>query len=406
MSSSSSGGGRQRKSLNIDDFYMSNPFRVLKLSADATTRDIDRAGQKLQMQIRLGQSDSDGSESKAPDVLIGDVKRAVQQLKNPVERIQHEMFWITLSPDEIEIWDKYEELREFPEGVKRVAGVRYNARIKNVPVITKSCNLAVLYHGQAIALERRRLQNRWTSKANEVHDELWKKAFRYWSWVLASDEFWNRIKHRVNDFNDPRLPASKVEEIRRSLAGTILKPSVEIANEYLLALDEENTKRHIKYLESSDLGPAHVTSALKQFYGPLVKRIHESIERNDDQIKDLDQRAVNRNDRVGTLLPSDDNLIHDALVSLRNSFYTEISPSIRIIQTVGDLPGSSEENALDGAAKLLRSIAQSLSHYFDDYVETAKTLGIALEWVSSPSLKIVLEKDFKSYEKSPWEEEW
>jgi hypothetical protein len=368
---------RTRRSRQLNDPYLDNPFRVLNLSADAPLREVDRAAQKLQMQLRLADPHSENHDRKLIDTDEGDIKRAVQELKDPVKRLRHELFWVRLSQQEKRFWDVAEELREFPQSIGGVAAQRYEAISADTTALQKSHNLAVLFHGQAIALERLRLENNVPEQFAEKHDELWQNALRHWSWVLDSDNFWQVIEKRIDELDDARLTISQVRAMRESeVPRLILEPNVESANHYLLKVDPTNASRHVQYLSSCDLQQNNITQALGRFYDPLVKRMHECIQKYSKRLKDLNVKS--------RALPG--AKLKPSLILLQDSFIDDVQPIIKSINSVGDLPGMGEERAMDEAALLLLDISRSFFVDHDDVERGNRLIDLAIDWASSKSV--------------------
>lgn len=374
---SDSGAQRKttRRAVRISDLYLDNPFRILKLSTDATLAEISKAGQKLQMLSRFAGSDDRGASA----VDEGEIKRAVQELKDPVRRLQHELFWVRLSAQEERFWHLSEELREFPQAVGGIAGERFEAICdEEIDVLQKHHNLAVLFHAQAIAVERLRIQEGLSSDHAGMADELWQKSLRQWSFVLDSEKFWLRIEERIFEYNDPRLSVGQVRELKERMPQLVLEPNVESAKYYLGKVDSENASRHVRFLNSCDIHQGSIEAALGRFYEPLLKQIRECTERHGEQLEELDRRARKKAEQKrGPLL--------EETFVLRDSLIDEVQPVVRAIKSVGDLPGMGEERAMDEIALLLQSFAQSFHHYFNDAERAIKTLKLALEWASTGS---------------------
>jgi curved DNA-binding protein CbpA len=373
----------------LSDPYLDNPFRILNLSTDATSREINRAAQKLQTRLRL--ADPDARDSF--DVNEGDIKRAVQELRDPVKRLQYELFWVRLSEREKQLWDESEALREFPQPTGGVAAQRYEAISTDTTALQKSHNLAVLFHGQAITVESLRFQRMVPERFAKEHDQLWLNALRHWSWVLDSDNFWQVIEVRIGELDDARLSIHRVRSLRKKMPRLILEPNVESANHYMSAVDSTNASRHVRYLSSCDLQPNNITAALGRFYDPLVKRMHECIEKYTRQLEDLNGQMVSKHRPQTTVF-------WEETVVLQDSFIDSVRTIIRTINAVGDLPGMGEERAMDEAALLMKKFALSLSGFFDDDERSTTALNLALDWASSGSviekIRVTLRSDESS----------
>lgn len=381
MSNSGTDHQPARRAIRISDPYLDNPFRILKLSADATLQEIDRAGQKLQMLQRFAPSDSQDGSPGTVAIDEGDIRRAVQELKDPVRRLKHELFWVRLSQQDKRFWDASEELREFPLSTGGIAGDRYEAFCQEgTEILQKHHNLAVLYHAQAIAVERLRLEGKLVSADGEMHDQLWQKALRQWSFVLDSEKFWHAIEERITENNDPRLSVGHVRQLRETMPQQVLEPNVEAAKIYLAKVDADNASRHVRFLSSCDVDRDSISAALGRFYDPLLKKIDDCLKRFDQQLTDLDKRADSTSEKQRDSL-------RKKTVVLRDSLVGEVRPIVEAINSVGDLPGMGEERAMDEVAMLLRNVALSLNYVYDDVQQATDTLNLALEWVSTRSAK-------------------
>lgn len=84
------------------DRIADNPFYVLQLRPDATSVQIERAGQKLLAMLEVGLEAAAsyptplGPMPRDPDR----VRRALDELRDPRRRIVHEL-WATLPPDPV-----------------------------------------------------------------------------------------------------------------------------------------------------------------------------------------------------------------------------------------------------------------------------------------------------------------
>jgi hypothetical protein len=86
----------------IDDplaLWRRNPFFILELSPRASRAEVERAGQKLIGLLELGSAAAARYETPfGPATRDGDtVRQAVAALRNPVERVIHEL-WAEVSP--------------------------------------------------------------------------------------------------------------------------------------------------------------------------------------------------------------------------------------------------------------------------------------------------------------------
>ena len=373
-----------QKARSLSDPYLDNPFRILNLSADATSREIDRAAHELQIQLRFAAAEtetSERSERSASDGDEGEIKRAVQELKDPVRRLQHELFWVRLSRQEKRRWDIFRELRDFPRPEAEVAARRYEVICdESTEALRKNHNLAILYHGQAISLEREWLERVTPERIGETLDELWRKALRHWAYVFDSASFWKLVEERTGELNDPRLPTNRVRALRKRMPQLVLEPTVESARHYLLKVDSENTKRHVRFLSSSSVDQINVDEALAQFFKPLVARMDEFERTFRRQLDDLDDQAESTPEQQRGSL-------RQKTCRLRDSLIDEVRPIIDTIKAVGDLPGLGSNRVLDEAAILLWHVGISLRSYYEDLSGFTAAKDRALEWAVSQSVR-------------------
>ncbi|MFI0485636.1 hypothetical protein [Actinomadura sp. 9N215] len=285
------------------DLYRENPFRVTGLAVDATARDIRRRSEELQVKAKLGASPGTGSPllplDPPPDP--DDAQRAIQRLRDPVRRLEDELFWFWPSHD------GDEALAALREGRVEDAERLWTTPGPGRPAAVAAHNLAVLAHARAL---------------DDDDPGQWEKALRHWRTVLDTDAFWDLVAARARTADDPRIGPRSAAELRERLPAALLSISAR------LAVQESQAGResaHITLMRGSGFDAALVDTALRDAVAPDASRLRSqsqsALERADATPEDGYGEAIRLLERaepvlagLGMVLPGD----HSVLEGLRD----------------------------------------------------------------------------------------
>lgn len=223
------------------DPYSNNPFRVLALRSNASSKDASKAADRLLKWIEIGETPEVEDSLPFFGLLRPDrerIKRAIKELEDPRIRLRSEMYWPSCDFSGFESCQICLKTGRYTEFVTRCEDAiangfagRDNAR-KSDPQLDAAlgCHyLAVIYHASALATANG--LGKQTSDANPLAD--WNRAFKFWSFVIKDDRLWEYFGNRASLLNDPRLDTSFVNQLRRQLPVEILRVNVTRALESL-----------------------------------------------------------------------------------------------------------------------------------------------------------------------------
>ena len=77
--------------------------------------------------------------------------------------------------------------------------------------------------------EQRALKGDLTEEEHKTRIGCWQRAYERWRLVLRDKDFWNRVRRRIVEINDPQLPVQTVDEVRDCLGKAVLLIHARIA---------------------------------------------------------------------------------------------------------------------------------------------------------------------------------
>ncbi|TDD32228.1 hypothetical protein E1287_23675 [Actinomadura sp. KC06] len=287
------------------DLYRENPFRVTGLAVDATARDIRRRSEELQVQAKLGKAP--GTDSLLPLEPPPDAdaaQRAIQRLRDPVRRLEDELFWF---------WPSHnndEALKALRDGRVEDAERLWTNPGPGRPSAVAAHNLAVLAHARAL---------------DDNDPELWKQALRHWRTTLNTDAFWDLVAGRARTADDPRIGPGAAAELRERLPAALLSISARLAVQESRAGEHEKASAHIDLMRGSGFRADLVDTALRDAVAPDASRLRSqsrtALERADAAPDTGHAEAIRLLERaepvlagLGAVLPGD----HSILEGLRD----------------------------------------------------------------------------------------
>ncbi len=187
-----------------DTPYRHNPFRLAGLATDADSRQVRKRVTELEAAEKLGAPLSRSTAlavSPPPDA--ADVKAALNRLREPVNRLVQELFWLwpctdgdpalaALSRDDVATAERIWLDRMGQDAIA-------------------AHNIAVLRHIQGLETPRGQAA------------ETWLDALTAWGSAVGDDAVWNHLRDRASHIDDRRMDAAAVEELRGALPGMLLR---------------------------------------------------------------------------------------------------------------------------------------------------------------------------------------
>jgi len=218
----------------VPDRFKTNPYRVLRLSADATLSQIHKAAAGMRRAAALGIAGT--IEADVP--LLGelprteaDIRTAVGRLENPVQRLSDRLFWFHFPPKSQDAGPPARPTEVIPGQPDGVAWDHDEA-----------------LHGLLAALE---------AGLDDAGVARWSRALRSWHQVVSNDDYWTLslgIEER-GAFEPPALP-SEIDVLRDDAVGLAAESLVVAARDALARNDTLTVHRILAALEELvDTGP-------------------------------------------------------------------------------------------------------------------------------------------------------
>ena len=349
-----------------------NPFLVLGLPSNATTAEIREVGQRALMRARL-LVDEDAESLHA-------IQDAVEALRDPVVRFHAGVEWPAVGPRAAEL------LRTHPERLN----LRDNPEAARADVVKLLCDgesqagashiRGVFLLLRAYAIVAMHSQQRTPAKGSiappiGIVKDLLSDGIDAWGTAIASTEFWMTQRLRARELDDPRLSPNEVRLCQERAMDLALGRFAKLAQDALKRRDAQTCRTITDGLMRYAAKQPAVSNVLADVYGPLSGRVAIAI---DGLSKTLE------NTKGKTAAP------YEALL---DKYKSDIGADIDLMLAVGDLPGTNEERARDGAAGFLRRVAIKAANEADAYSTSKRALSYAARAVSSQSIRKQIGED-------------
>lgn len=206
------------------DLFRCNAFRIVGLNVRAPEAEIRKQGEKLQFLAQHAPASSmNGPLPLDPFPTDEMINEAIERLRDPGRRLIEEFFWF---------WPG-DSATDDPALI--LLGNRDTESATTIWIEAESSwqhyashNLAVMFHTLALDIEYAKQTDVASRKLAKLQYAYWEKGLTHWRRTLADDEFWNLLRARVCELNDPRLTTSTVDQLRNSLPLILLVVTAKI----------------------------------------------------------------------------------------------------------------------------------------------------------------------------------
>lgn len=260
--------------------FAKNPFHLLGLSPFANARAIRRRREDLESAQALGASSwKDEFKQLLGHTPIPDsetVDESFRRLEDPQKRIVDEFFWFW----PLEGADD-EALDALRQGKRTVAEKIWKREEKSGDIrrsMAAKHNVAIYNHFYAIDSE-------WEFIEADVPKDAapddyanmckyWEEALVRWEDLADDEDLWDLVKDRVKGIGDNRLTSGYVRRMRDEFPIAFDRINGDIAVAYAkLRGHEEDTKRHLLYMEQSHQGLDDVQATLDAIFDPIEREL-------------------------------------------------------------------------------------------------------------------------------------
>jgi len=280
------------------DLFRTNAFRIAELPVDVSSRDLDKRQRLVEMAAQTGAAVPPGSHRALPiegSVSADLLRDSITRLRDPGLRIIDEFFWFWPMPGAAP-GRPDEALVALREGNFQAAVDLWSSRTGGIEAAALGThNLAVLYH--AMALDAEAAGKEKTAQGLDVRFS-WEKAFQNWNSALQADLLWDRLRERIRELNDPRLPSSAAGRIRRTLPKALVSMSAQLAAAAAQAGRVADAERHSRILSKCGFESATVEEALREACAPLRDRILVLSSAAQKEYEEAPEKGLNIADRL------------------------------------------------------------------------------------------------------------
>ena len=265
------------------EVYSSNPFYLLGLTVDTTSRKIRRRQEDVVDGLSvLGEKAWNAEFDKyllgnSPSPSVEVAKSLIDRLKNDPEYFATEMFfWF---------WPQGESADSAIEAIARgdraiaVCAWRADVNKSGKRGIVARHNLALILHFYAIDGE---LQIRTSSKNVDsayfkAVDRFWKDSFSFWEDLVDDDAFWDVYAERVALLKDPRLDAEFIDSFRERFPICFDNINADFMVAYAKAGKLNDAKRQFEYMTATMSGIDDIEETMERAFKPLADKVRVLI---------------------------------------------------------------------------------------------------------------------------------
>ncbi|RMI29112.1 tetratricopeptide repeat protein [Nocardia stercoris] len=203
-----------------------NAFRLAGLRTDADGRGLRRRVTELEASERLGTPLARaGLLPPVPEPDPGEVKTALNQLREPLQRLVQELFWL---------WPTDGVDPGAPGANMESAERIWLDALRQDPIAAH--NIAVVRHVQALESEL------------GTRIETWLDALTAWDVAIGAAATWQRLRERAEKIGDNRLGTPALAELRHALPAALLRIHSDLIVRAALDGDQAGADLHVDVL--------------------------------------------------------------------------------------------------------------------------------------------------------------
>lgn len=264
--------------------YQKNIFRVTGLPVDATSKEVSRQAQKLQM-LEEYSGGTIGAQAAFPlsvPPTTDEIRAALSRMKEPEHRIVDEFFWYW--PEEFGASKSDPGIQAVLAGDTEGAVKLWRDREKSGSRVAQH-NMAIMYHMYAVDWTNYQLSDGVESAVEETIKGYWRKSFERWENLVHCDQFWNILKDRIRSLNDEALTTGFVRRMIKELPEALDRINAEAA---LLLAEQgniESARFHVNFMRETHQGLDNVDSTSEMVLEPTKKRVEQHLRSSLTQAK-------------------------------------------------------------------------------------------------------------------------
>jgi hypothetical protein len=312
------------------ELYKKNIFRVTGLPVDATSKEVSRQAQKLQMLDEMGGgvTGPPPAFSLAVPPTTDEIRAALSRMKEPEHRIVDEFFWY---------WpEEYGESKSDPAIQAMLAGDTDSAfrlwedREKSGSHVAQH-NMAIMYHMFAVDWTNYHVSYDIDQNLDDQIKGYWRNSFERWEELIERDEVWDMLKARIRSLEDEALTTGFVRRMLKQLPSALDKVNAEAA----LRLAEQGrldwARFHVDFMNETHQGLDDVESTSEMVLEPTKNRVEQHLESFEQQAdKNPAKGAELANKLLADCRPMMDlfDLFHGKDAHQRNDLFDKVAETV------------------------------------------------------------------------------
>ncbi|WP_395745399.1 hypothetical protein [Prosthecobacter sp.] len=316
------------------ELYQKSIFRITGLPVDATSKEVARQVQKLQMMEEMsggGTPSTTAAFPLAPPPTTEQTREALARMKEPELRLVDEFFWYW--PEKFGDSKNDPAIRALLSGDGQAAIDLWVDRENDGSIVAKH-NLAVMFHMFALDWTNHHVAYEIDAGRDEKIKSYWRDSFQRWEILADSDELWDVVKDRVRSLEDEALTTGFVRRMRRVLPQALDRVNAEAALKLAEQGQMDWAKFHVDFMRETNQGLDDVDSTAELVLAPTRRRIDQRLqaaqsksEETPDQGTQLASELMN----AATPLMGIYDLFHGKEAHQRNDLFDGVA------ETVADL---------------------------------------------------------------------
>lgn len=274
------------------ELYQKNIFRITGLPVDATSKEVARQVQKLQMMEEMsggGNPQTTAAFALAPPPTTEQTREALARMKEPEHRLVDEFFWYW--PEKFGDSKNDPAIRALLAGDGQAAIDLWVDR-ENEGSIAAKHNLAIMFHMFAVDWTNHHVAYEIDAGRDEKIKSYWRDSFQRWELLADSDELWDLVKDRVRSLEDEALTTGFVRRMRRVLPQALDRVNAEAALKLAEQGQMDWAKFHVDFMRETNPGLDDVDSTAELVLAPTRRRIDQRLQAAQEKLDEQPEYGV------------------------------------------------------------------------------------------------------------------
>lgn len=359
------------------DIYRINAFRIWGLPVTASPKELSSHIRRLELMEKYGDMRQLDSSFLALNTAYDkDARREAQQrLLDPELRFIDEFFWFW--PLSLNSTEKNDDtlVAIKQNDISRALAIWERHEAEGSEASVSMHNLAVFYHAMALDIEHMETEAKEISEQQvEQKRSYWQQAFSRWKRLLSEEGFWQRVRERIREFDDPRLTTDTARRIREGLPKALLSINAMLAVEASEMNDPMDMDFHLAIIRQSGFDNTIAEEAKHRAVVPIRDRLKATCLHSAEEISNAPER--------GNKLAS--NLVHDT------------APLLKTLDSMLAKGNSTRESVHDEVALQVRSCLIAFGNETENWQAVLKIAKKSLSIAESSFLRQKIKDDLET----------